>query len=373
MTRFAGTSVGMVPANRVCPGPPARIQGRCENDPVNPARPASTIRDVARVAGVSLGTVSNYLTDTKPVSSQARARIDAAVRELSFVPNLAGRVMRGGRNAAIGFVVVDAPDPFFVEVARGVEDVAREAGLVLVSCNTLGDPDIERRYLTTLAEMRIVGVIMTPAYSGADSQLESLRVSGTSVVVMGVAAGEFDACSIAIDDVRGGELAMQHLLDRGHSDVVFVGGPGAERQIRDRMQGARSAMARAGLDPDRLRRLDAVDSTATGRAAVGERIATMRDRPTAVMCASDSLALAVFGILQQRGLRVPDDVAIIGYNDIEQAGLAGVPLSSISTPKYEIGQTAARMLLAESAPRHEHRHVRLEPALIVRQSTTPAA
>ena len=186
------------------------------SDSVNRGTPASgisTIRDVASHAGVSAATISNFINDTKPISLKTRRKVEAAIAELNFVPNNASRVMRGGRNSAIGFVVPDLPDPFFAEVARGLEDAARALGYVLVACNTYGDPDIERQYVTALAEMRVEGVVVLPASSKVKStHFSQLRSTGATLVLLGALEGEPDSCSVSFNDEKGGQIAMEHLL-----------------------------------------------------------------------------------------------------------------------------------------------------------------
>ena len=330
----------------------------------------STIRDVAERAGVSTGTVSNFLNDTKPIAPRTRARIDEAITELRFVPNHASRVMRGERTAAVAFIVSDAPDPFFNEVARGIEDVAREAGHVLVLCNTGGVLSVEKQYVKALAAMRVAGAIVVPAFAGRDeSHLNQLRDSGGTIVLLGADPGEYDTCCVSVDDVRGGQLALEHLVSLGHRSFVFVGGPGGERQMRDRLAGAQLALNEAGLDSALLRRVDAAGVSIAARAEVGERLAVLRRRPTAIFCASDSLALAVAGSFSRLGIRVPDDIAIVGYNNIDQSELAPIPITTIAIPQYEMGRTAAQLLLSEFIPGHEHSQTTFQPRLVARAST----
>ncbi|MBO1741559.1 LacI family DNA-binding transcriptional regulator [Leifsonia sp. TF02-11] len=330
----------------------------------------STMRDVADRAGVSVATVSNYLNDAKPVASKTRARIESAMQELKFVPSIAGRMMRGGRSAAVGFISIDAPDPYFVEVARGIEDVARESGCVLISCNTGGDLTREKQYVEALATMRIVGAIVHPAFTGAgESHLDRLRDAGSSVVLLGADESDYDACGVSTDDVRGGFLAVEHLISLGHKRIAFVGGPGGERQMRDRFAGALGAVRAACLAELSLQRIDASGTSIAARAEVGARIAALSERPTAVFCASDSLALAVCGTFARLGIRVPEDIAVVGYANTDQTELASIPISTIAVPQYEIGRTAAHLLMSESQSGHQHTRTVFQPRLIVREST----
>lgn len=326
-----------------------------------------TIRDVAEAAAVSIGTVSNYLNEVKPIAPATRERIEQAIADLEFVPNRAVKVMRGARAPAIGYVVSDSPDPFFVEVGRGIEDVAREHGLVVVSCNTEGSRDYERSYITALAEMRVAGAIVLPSFERKDLPFRTLRASGAGVVVL--RDWDDDTCSITLDDDEGGRLAVAHLVEHGHRDIVFLGGPGGEHQIEHRFAGAKTALRQAGLDPSSLRRIDAASATARDRDALADQVLALDPRPTAAFCASDSLALAMMNGLLRQGMRVPGDISIVGFNDVVAAQLAVVPLTTIAVPQYGLGQAAARLLLGELQPDHQHEQIVLAPKLIVREST----
>jgi len=326
----------------------------------------ATIRDVAKAAGVSIATVSNYLNETKTISPATRSRIEKSIAGLEFVPNSASRVMRGQRSPAIGYVVPDGLNPFFAEVARGVEDAALRAGYVIVTCNTEGDPERERRYLTALAEMRVMGVLITPTDSATD-QLDVLRRGGASVVMLDHPSPDSQFSSVVVDDVAGGRMAMDHLLELGHRDILFIGGPGREDQVQNRLFGARGALESAGLDPDSLGWMSSTGTTAIARAEVGERLLQLPTLPTALICANDLIALAVQSNLARNGIRAPDDISIVGYDDIDHAQLAEVPLTTIRQPMYELGNRAARMLFEPAGDIPESHQ--FTPALVVRSST----
>lgn len=329
----------------------------------------ATVRDVALLAKVSLGTVSNYLNDRKPIAPATRQRIDAAIEELAFVPNSASRIMRGQRSTAIGFVIPDAGNPFFAEVARGVEDVALDAGLVIVTCNTQGDPAREKHYLRALAEMRVTGALVTPTTESRAS-LEALRAAGAAVVLIDHPHQGLELSAVDVDDELGGELAMRHLIERGHRELLFVGGPDGAVQFDARYRGAQQAVAAAGLDPSTLRRIDATAETIAARAEVGLRILELDRRPTGIFAGNDLIALAVQTSLGRNGVHAPDDVAIVGYDDTDNAQLALVPLTTVRQPMYDIGREAARLLLDEAASgRSADRHIQFKPRLVVREST----
>jgi len=326
----------------------------------------ATIRDVAKAAGVSIATVSNYLNETKTISPKTRSRVEESIAELEFVPNSASRVMRGQRSPVIGYIVPDGLNPFFAEVARGVEHAALKAGNVIVTCNTEGDPDRERKYLTALAEMRVMGVLITPTAS-VTAQLDVLRRAGASVVILDHPSEGSSFSSVVVDDIAGGRMAMNHLLELGHTDIMFISGPGREEQVSNRLVGAELALEAAGRDPRTLRQLRSTGVTPLARAEVGERIMKLDVLPTALICANDLIALAAQSSLARHGVRTPDDLSIVGYDDIDHAQLAEVPLTTIRQPMYELGNRAASMLLepGDGTPQVEV----LMPSLVVRAST----
>jgi LacI family transcriptional regulator len=334
--------------------------------------PAVSIRDVANHAGVSVGTVSNVLNRPDIVAPTTRSRVLAAISELGFVPNDAARQLRRGRGRTLGLVVLDVANPFFTDVAKGVEDTTGAAGMAVIFCNSDGDPAKESAYLDLLEEQRVQGVLITPI-DDANTRLVRLRDRGVLVVLLDRRSPRPDLCSVTVDDRLGGELAMRHLIENGHRRIAFVGGPHRLEQVRDRHEGAMQALAAADLDPDVLRRFDTPGTTvAAGRDAAARILGMPRStRATAVFCANDLLALGVLQGLTRQKVRVPDDIALVGYDDIDFAAAAAVPLSSVRQPRQRLGQTAATLLLEEanSPETHRHQQVIFEPELVVRESS----
>ncbi len=331
----------------------------------------ATIREVARLAEVSLGTISNYLNDNKPIAPETRDRIEAAIDQLGFIPNAGVRVMRGGRSHAIAFLIPDSGNPFLVEVARGIEDVAIGARHVVVTCNTDGDREREDHYARVLSEMRVVGAVAM-AMSAGETALRRLEASGAPVVVLGGGSHGFGFPGIDVENTHGGYLAMRHLLSIGHRDIVFVGGPGAEPQIDDRHLGCLRAFDEFGIDRARLRRINAEGNTTRARRETAERIVDEFPEVTAAFCANDLIALTVQSVLLQRGISVPEQFSLVGYDDISSAELAPVPLTTIRQPQYELGRAAAELVLALAAGDSAANRTRsFEPQLVIRDSTAP--
>jgi LacI family transcriptional regulator len=335
-----------------------------------------SIREVAAHAGVSVATVSNVLNRPEIVTERTRERVQSAIRELGFVRNESARQLRAGRSRTIGLVVLDVANPFFTDLARGVEDEANKAGLAVILCNSDDQEHKEKRYLELLEEHRVQGVLITPVF-GAGARLTRLQRRGTPVVLVDSRSPSRGQCSVAVDDVLGGDLAMSHLLTAGHERVAFLAGPPAIRQVADRHEGALRALRRAGYPPEQLTVIQAGGLNVSEGQQAGASIGAMRPaaRPTAVFCANDLIALGVLQEMTRNHIRVPEDISIVGYDDIDFAAAAAVALTSVRQPRLQLGRTAARLLLDEAAdgPDHQHRQVIFEPELVVRQSTGPAS
>ncbi len=208
---------------------------------------AASVKDVASMAGVSLGTVSNVLNRPDRVSTSTRKRVEDAMHQLGFVRNESARQLRVGRSSTVAYVMLDATNPFFTDVARGMEGAAEDAGLSLFLCNSDQRAERERTYLTRLEQQRVQGVLITP--SDVQSPLLSeLPRRGTPVVIVDRTRSSGTHCTVAVDDELGGRLAVEHLVELGHERVAFVGGPEQLGQVRDLLQGARAAWAEAGRD-----------------------------------------------------------------------------------------------------------------------------
>jgi len=335
-----------------------------------------SIRDVAAQAGVSVATVSNVLNRPDIVAQPTRDRVNAAIKDLGFVRNESARQLRAGRSRTIGLVVLDVANPFFTDLARGVEDEASKAGLAVILCNSDDQERKENRYLDLLEEHRVHGVLITPVAS-TGSRLARLQRRGTPVVLVDSRSPSRGQCSVAVDDVLGGDLAASHALAAGHERVAYVGGPPSIRQVADRHEGALRALARAGRSPGDLQLIETDGLNVAAGQEAGAAIAALpaASRPTAVCCANDLIALGILQEMTRNRIRVPEDISIVGYDDIDFAAAAAVPLTSVRQPRQQLGRTAARLLLDEAADGegHQHRQVIFEPELVVRHSTAARA
>jgi LacI family transcriptional regulator len=335
---------------------------------------AANIREVARRAGVSVGTVSNVLNRPGTVAQATRERVMAAIDELGFVRNEAARHLRAGRSRTVGFVVLDVSNPYFTDVARGVEGLADDHDAMVALCNSGEDPDREHRHVKQLEEQRVLGILITPV-ENENPYLDQVAARGTPVVLVDRGAGH-NQCSVAVDDVLGGRLAGAHLLEQGHRRLGFVGGPLSIKQVADRNAGLHTAIAELdGTGADVVVISRPYLTVEEGRLAAEKLVGMAPDvRPTAVFCANDLLALGLLQELTRQGVHVPGDVAIVGYDDIGFAAAATVPLSSVRQPREQLGRAAVELLLdeVEDKGRHRHRQVVFQPELVVRESSRHA-
>lgn len=330
-----------------------------------------SVKDVAERAQVSLGTVSNVLNRPDRVSASTRDRVERAMADLGFVLNESARQLRMGRSNTFAYVMLDATNPFFTDVARGIELAAEKADLSLFLCNSDGRSTREGAHLAHLQQQRVDGILITPVDPDSP-ELPRIVQQGTPLVVVDRAASTGSFCSVTVDDRLGGRIAIEHLLDQGHTRVAFVGGPESIGQVRDRYEGACDAWREAGLPDTDLIRVETESLSVQEGHVAGERLAGLprRKRPSAVFCANDLVALGLLQHVVSSGQRVPEDLAIVGYDDIAFAAGAAVPLTSVRQPRQALGRAAAELLIDEvNNPDHEHQQVEFTPELVARTST----
>ena len=333
-----------------------------------------SMKDVAALAGVSVGTVSNVLNAPGLVTEGTRVRVEAAISKLGWVRNESARQLRAGRSRTIGMVVMDIGNPFVTDMVGGAEDFVHPLGHTVQLGNSAQQVSREAAHLEQFEQHRVRGILFAPIGDSGD-RVAQLRRRGIPAVVIDRAGDQADYCSVAVDDIEGGRLAVEHLVQQGYRRIAFVGGPSSLQQVRDRRLGAQLATANLPtVDPVLVISTPRLDAEAG--AAAAEDIAAMDDheRPTAVFAANDLLAIGLLQGFVTHGLRVPDDIAIIGYDDIAFAAAAAVPLSSIRQPRHALGHRAAELLFDEVEAldddrAHEHQHVQFVPELVARRST----
>ncbi|QAY70231.1 LacI family DNA-binding transcriptional regulator [Xylanimonas protaetiae] len=329
------------------------------------ARRRASIADVAHLAGVSVGTVSNVLNRPDVVAVATRERVAAAIDELSFVPNGSARQLRVGSATTVGTIVLDLTNPFFTDVARGLEERLTDDGWTLMVASSDEDHDRESRLLRLFEQHGVRGVAVVPATDDVE-HLVALQERGVRVVLLDRTSPVPELSSVAVDDVAGGTLAAAHLLAQGHGRIAFVNGPHTIRQCADRHAGVVAAIVAAGLDPaEALVEVTARLDAEGGERAVSELLAGDR-LPSALFCVNDLVALGAMRRLRAAGVTVPEQVAVVGYDDVTFAAELFTPLTSVRQPTHDLGTTAADLVIRGGEPEH----VMFQPRLVVRASSS---
>lgn len=323
-----------------------------------------SIKDVAKTAQVSVGTASNVLNHPHLVSASTRKRVEEAISQLGFVPSDAGRRLRAGNSRLVGLIVLDIANPFFTQSARGIENRLASDNCYPMICSSDGDANKERKLIQQLASQQVRGVIMVPS----DKAMENVRLlqrRKIPVVFMDYPSASAEISSVSVDDETGAATAITHLLGLGHRQVGFINGPKNIRQARARHRGVIEARNKVATKVDIFEILaDHFDAT-SGAHAARELI---RNHPdiTAVFCASDQLAIGAMRTIRQLHLSIPNDISVVGFDDIAVASELITPLTTIRQPMNELGNAAANLLLSDT---DEPRHISFVPKLIVREST----
>lgn len=326
------------------------------------------IKEVAERAGVSLGTVSNVLNKPHLVAAVTFERVQAVMAEMGFVRNDLARVLRSGGSRTLGMLVLSYANPFFADLAHACEAAAEAEGFTVVVGSSDQRSDREARYLELFDEQRVGGMLVAPL-SGATEQMRRLHARGVRMVLFDNNADSDEFCTVALDGFKSGSLSVQHLVAVGRRRITFA----ASRSylLEDRWLGAQAA---AQLHPDvQIERLDTSDQTVAAGRALGSQIAGLPNaaRPDAVVAGNDQTAIGLIQALLASGLvRVPDDIAVVGCDDIDYAASAAVPLTTVRQPVMAIAHEAIRLILDESdGASHVHCRVSLAPELVVREST----
>ncbi|MCL3859450.1 LacI family DNA-binding transcriptional regulator [Actinotalea sp. K2] len=333
--------------------------------------PRTSISDVARHAGVSLGTVSNVLNRPERVSPVTRDKVLAAIEELAFVPNGSARQLRAGTITTVGAVLLDIANPFFTEVARGIEDRLAEDDYTLMLASSDEDPTREARYLRLFEEHGVHGMLVTPAGPDVDHLL-ALRERGVEVVLLDRTSPSPDLSSVAVDDVAGAAMAVRHLIGLGHRRVGLINGPTTIKQCVDRRAGTVRALTEAGLDPDEAMIEVTVSSlNAEGGEAGATELLALGEPPTALFCVNDLTALGAMQALRAHGMTIGQDMAVVGYDDVNFASMLMTPLTSVRQPTRRLGHVAADLLLGRAGKDVGAQQVEFQPELVVRASSGP--
>lgn len=328
------------------------------------------ITDVARAAGVSSATVSRVLNGASTVDAELAERVRAAAAASGYVPDPNGRALRRRRTDVWAAIVSDLQNPFFTSLVAAVEHVAVRSGHSVMLCNTDEQLDRERGYLSTAIAQRMAGVVVSVT-SEQDSDLSALLAAGVPTVAVDRRVHDFPGDTILLDNVRAGRMAVQHLLELGHRDIVCLAGPSGVSTTEDRLRGALDAMDEAGIPHDdrRMLRTDLRPDDAE---------ATVRDlldgphRPDAIFATNGPVTAGAFRAIQDSSLRMPEDISLVGVDDDRWTEMVRPSVTVVTQPVEEMGERAAEQLLLRGADADAPAlHLLLTPRLLVRQSAGP--
>jgi LacI family transcriptional regulator len=327
-----------------------------------------TIKDVAALAGVSYTTVSHVINNSRPVSQTARIRVQAAIEKLKYVPSAVARSLRHNATSTIGLLISNNTNPFFSELARGIEDACYRNSYSVLLCNSDDDPVRQEAYLKVMLQRRIDGLIVSS--TGHDPFLAArLREAGIPVVIVDRPLPELDADVVLSDHHLGGQLAARHLIEQGHRVIAFIGGPLDSSPTIERLDGFQSVLQESGLHLHSV--LESDFTTEGGYKAARRLLRTLH--PSAVFAGNDLIAIGALRYVREQNIRVPEKLSIIGFDGIELGRYVHPAITTIDQRIRELGEMAAATLIRVMAkdPGSANKHHILKPKLLLRESTGP--
>jgi LacI family transcriptional regulator len=327
-----------------------------------------TIKDVARESGVNVSTVSRALTGAYGVHQDTREHVLRVARRLRYQPNRVARGLVTGSSCTLGLIVSDIRNPFFAEVARGAEDAGRSAGYDLILCNSDLDADKQMDYVRSLMEKRVDGILMNSVAALSRRQQDQLASSGVPIVLLNRSSATDGFSTVSADNEAGGALAARYLLRLGHRAIAHLTGPRHHGNMTDRVNGFVRALKAAGpgLRPTVLYGENSLE----GGYVLGQTLLRQQSGVTAIFAGNDVMAFGVLRAIIESGRRIPQDISLVGFDNVEFSSVVNPPLTTVHQPKKEIGQAAVEILLrlarTKDKPIPEHRLLGVE--LIERQS-----
>ncbi len=324
-----------------------------------------SLRDVAKQANVSVGTVSNVLNRPQQVSEEMRQRVRKAIDMLGFIPNSNNRSSIK-EQPIIGLILPISNNPFYEELAQGIEDSVSKSGLRVLIGYSREDSAIEMQLLNSMVDAGFKGIIMTPV--GARNQVfEKFIEENVRVGFISQTDDHIEQCSVSIDQVRGGFIGIEYLASRGHKKILWVSGPSDHHQSNQRFVGVTQAAREFGVE---ITTTTSPSLDFLSGEHIAPQIIAAGPLPDAIFCANDATALGLMNFFYKSGLRVPDDVSILGYDNVAYAESALVPLTTVSQTPYQLGFTMGSQMIAEieAKPGHIHQHVIFQPQIVERES-----
>jgi LacI family transcriptional regulator len=331
----------------------------------------ATIRDVAEKAGVSVATVSHVINGTRKVAPETEARVRRVMEELGYQPNAIAQSLRKRTTYAIGILVSDITNPFFATLVRGAEDAALEAGYSVIVCNSDEDPQKEDMYIRALWRRRIDGMLIAPTRDGTSPAIQELVQRKLPFVFVDRKAKGIEADAVLSDNIGGAYLATKHLIERGHKRIgIVLGIPGATT-TEERLLGYRQALEEAGIPFSEDLVVWGGYRIEGGRKACA-KLLSLSDPPTAIFSTNNLMTIGVLRELFHRAIKIPEAIAVVGFDDLEWAEVIQPPLTTVNQQPYAIGRVAVGLLLQRlgtQGSRERHEEIRIQVDLHIRGST----
>lgn len=327
-----------------------------------------TIRDVAKAAGVSAATVSRVVNETRaayPVRPETRTRVLTAVDALGYRPNEVARSLLLKKSGLIGLIVPDISNPYYPDVSRGVEDVANGHGYRVMFCSTDRSPEKASAYIDALLLKRVDGIVVVGGGDEVQLSAETIGSYSTKVVFVGRSSGTFP--TVRIDNVGAAKTATEHLLSLGHERVGLIAAGSESNTVRERLRGYRESLEEHDIAFDDSLVVDG-DFTEAGGYDAARKLLELEPRPTGIFAANDRMALGAMAAIADLGLRVPEDVAIVGFDDVPMSSYLRPALTTISISSGELGARAMEILLGQLNGEETRKRVRVRTRLVVRDS-----
>jgi DNA-binding LacI/PurR family transcriptional regulator len=331
-----------------------------------------TLKDVARAAGVSIATVSRVLNDHEYVSDETRHRVLSAVDELGYRPSQLAIGLRTGKSRVFGLIISDIGNPYFASVVRGIEDIAYTNGYSLILCNSDEDPEKEELYINVFLDSAVSGAIVACAREDSMCAKKLLDAS-IPIVAMDRRITNFEVDTVVTNNIQGAFDAVIHLIEQGHRRIGYVGGPLHTTTGKERWEGYKKALTEHGfeLDPELVKVGNFKQRS--GQEAARELLHVDK-RPTAIFTANNLMTLGALNAIHEEGLEIPEEIAIVGFDDLPWAQSLDPPLTAVEQSAYELGRTAAEFLIKRiNEPERPVTNVTLDTNLIIRKSSGKAS
>jgi LacI family transcriptional regulator len=341
----------------------------------------TTIYDIAAEVGTSAATVSRVLSDSGyPVREELKRRIINTAQKLKYSPNMVGRMLKKSGSMDIGVIIPTISNPFYPHIILGIELEARQRGYNILLCNSFRDPEAEKRYIESLYQKQVRGIIVS-SIDENHMYLREMQKNGVKIIVFDQNIDGLKCGRVGFDFVKGGLMAIEHLIGLGHERIAFLSSPFKRRSRRETHEGYRLGLLKHGLryDEDLVLVSDFEEESREGTYEFenGKKLAahflkkSKKERPTAIFAVNDMTAFGIIQQLGENGVGVPEDVSVVGFDNIEISSMINPPLTTVNQPSFETGRLASKLLL-DSMKGEEHSEVSitLEPSLVVRKSTT---